>query len=461
MDRPSHAGVLIIVFITVLINMIGFGVIQPVMPQLLMEVTGEDLAHAARWGGVLSLVYALMQFFMSPVMGALSDRFGRRPVLLGSLAAYSADFLLAALAPTIGLLVAARLLAGAFAATIATANAYIADISPPDRRAANFGLIGASFGLGFIIGPGLGGILADAFGPRAPFFAVAAMGAVNLIFGFFFLPETLAKENRRGFEWRRANALGAFLHFRQFPVILPLAGALLLYQTAHWVLPSVWSYFAEERFAWTPTEIGFSLMAVGLAAAIVQGGLSRIIIPRLGERRAAFFGMAVAIAAYSIYGFISNPAAVYWIIPFGAFAGLTLPALQAVMSRETPANAQGELQGAIASIAGLSMMLGPIIMTQTFAAFASPESAISFAGIELFPRGAPVYFPGAPFLLAAVMTLGALLMLAGANRSAGDAERTLKREDVSATPPPAHLTTANPATVDAATATTIANREAV
>lgn len=444
MKSSAQAGALTIVFITVLINMIGFGVIQPVMPQLLMAVTGEDLAHAARWGGVLSVVYALMQFFMSPVMGALSDRFGRRPVLLGSLAAYSADFLLAALAPTIGLLVAARLLAGAFAATIATANAYIADISPPERRAANFGLIGASFGLGFIIGPGLGGLLADAFGARAPFFAVAAMGAANLVFGFFFLPETLSKQNRRPFEWRRANALGAFLHFRQFPVILPIAGALLLYQTGHWVLPSVWSYFAEERFAWTPTEIGFSLMAVGLAAAIVQGGLSRIIIPRIGERRAAFFGMTVAILAYSIYGFISNPWAVYWVIPFGAFAGLTLPALQAVMSRETPANAQGELQGAIASITGLSMMLGPLVMTQTFAAFASPESPITFAGIELTSRGAPIYFPGAPFLLAALMTLAALLLLAGANRRARDADR-----DLAAAAPIAPATAAHTVTIEA------------
>lgn len=414
MTRRPGRNAIFFIFLTVLINMIGFGIIMPVMPQLIMDVTGEDLAHAAQWGGALSLVYAVMQFFMSPVMGALSDRFGRRPVILGSLAAYSLDFLLMAVAPTIGLLLLARLLAGAFAATFSTANAFIADISPPEKRAANFGLMGAAFGLGFIIGPAIGGLLGDHFGPRAPFFAVAALGALNFVYGWFFLPETLAPENRRRFEWKRANALGNFLHFRQYPVLLPIAGCIFLYQLGHWTMPSVWAYYAEERFAWSPADIGLSLMAVGLAAAIVQGGLTRVVIPKTGERTAAFFGLAVAALCYIGYGFATEGWMIYALIPVGALAGFTLPALQGIMSRTLPADAQGELQGAIASIAGLSMIVGPFMMTQVFAAFTDPGEPFAIGDRVILSAGAPFYFPGAPFMLAAVLTALALIPLANA-----------------------------------------------
>ena len=239
------------IFITVTLNMIGFGVIMPVMPQLIMDVTGEDLSRAAQWGGYLSLVYALMQFVMMPIIGGLSDRFGRRPVLLLSMAAYAFDFLIMAIAPVIGVIVVARVLAGAFAATFSTANAYVADISPPEKRAANFGLMGAAFGLGFIIGPGIGGVLGDQFGPRAPFYFVAALGALNFLFGLLVLPETLTKEDRRPFEWKRANAFGSFREFAKYPIMLPIAGVLFLSQLAYWTYPSVWSYYAEEKFAWT------------------------------------------------------------------------------------------------------------------------------------------------------------------------------------------------------------------
>ncbi len=413
---PKSAGpnAIVFIYITVLINMIGFGIIMPVMPQLIMEVTGEDLSHAARWGGRLSLVFAAMQFFMSPVMGALSDRFGRRPVILGSLAAYSADFLLMAVAPTIGFLLIARILAGAFAATFSTANAFIADISPPEKRAGNFGLMGSAFGLGFIIGPAIGGILGDEFGPRAPFYAVAALGMINFVYGYFFLPESLKPENRRPFDWKRANALGNFLHFRQYPALLPIALSIFLFQTGHWTFPSVWAYYAEARFSWSPREIGFSLMAVGLAAAVVQGGLTRVVIPKIGERRAAVFGLAIAAATYFGYGLATQGWMIYALIAVGALGGFTLPALQGIMSRTLPANAQGELQGAIASIMGLSMIIGPYLMTQVFAAFLEPGVPFSLAGVTILPGGAPFRFPGAPFVLASILALVALIPLINA-----------------------------------------------
>lgn len=412
--RAAGANAFALIFITVMINMIGFGIIIPVMPKLIMNVTGEDLSHAAQWGGILSLSYAVMQFFMMPVMGALSDRFGRRPIILGSLLAYSVDFLLMALAPTIAFLLIARVLAGAFSATFSTANAFIADISPPEKRAANFGLMGAAFGLGFIIGPGLGGILGDEFGPRAPFYAVAALGFINFVGGVFFLPESLAPENRRRFEWRRANAFGNFLHFRQYPVILPIALCIFLYQLSHWTFPSVWAYYAEERFHWSPADIGYSLMAVGLMAAIVQGGLTRIIIPKFGERAAAFAGITIGIVAYLGYGLATKGWMIYALIPIGALAGFTLPALQGIMSRTLPANAQGELQGAIASIAGLSMIIGPYVMTQVFAAFIKPHSPFYVGDFLVLPQGAPFYFPGAPFILAAILTSIGLIPLVSA-----------------------------------------------
>jgi DHA1 family tetracycline resistance protein-like MFS transporter len=412
--RAPRANAIAFIFITVMINMIGFGIIMPVMPQLIMDVTGEDLSHAAQWGGILSLTYAVMQFFMMPVMGGLSDRFGRRPVILGSLAAYSIDFLLMAIAPSIGFLLIARILAGAFAATFSTANAFIADISPPEKRAANFGLMGAAFGLGFIIGPGIGGLLGDEIGPRAPFFAVAALGMINFVYGWFFLPETLAAEHRRRFEWKRANTLGNFLHFRHYPVLLPIALTIFLYQLAHWTFPSVWAYYAEERFRWSPADIGYSLMAVGLAAAIVQGGLTRIVVPKIGERAAAFTGLVIAIVCYFGYAFATEGWMVYALIPIGALGGFTLPALQGIMSRTLPANAQGELQGAIASIAGLSMIVGPYTMTQIFAAFIKPGVPFSIGDAVILPGGAPFYFPGAPFVVAAVLTAIGLIPLGNA-----------------------------------------------
>lgn len=404
-DKKPGTNAIVFIFITVLINMIGFGIVMPVMPKLIMDVTGQDLASAARWGGYLSLTYALMQFVVMPIMGGLSDRFGRRPVILISLAAFSVDYLIMAIAPTIGILLIARIFAGAFAATFSTANAYIADISPPEKRAANFGLMGAAFGLGFIIGPGIGGVLGDYFGPRAPFYAVAILGAMNFVFGLFALPETLSADNRRPFEWKRANAFGNFVQFRQYPVMLPIATTLFLFQLAHWAFPSVWSYYAEEKFGWTPAHIGWSLMFVGLSAAIVQGGLTRVVIPRIGERAAALTGVSIGIFTYFCYAFASTGAMIYALIAISALAGFTQPAIQGIMSRTIPANAQGELQGAVSAVMSLSMVLGPPLMTQVFAAFAKPNTPISFFNVTVFENGAPFYFPGAPFILAGVLAI--------------------------------------------------------
>ena len=411
MAKAPGKFALLFIFISVTLNMIGFGVIMPVMPQLIMDVTGENLAHAAQWGGYLSLVYALMQFVTMPIIGGLSDRFGRRPVLLISMAAYALDFFIMAIAPVIGIIFVARILAGAFAATYSTANAYIADISPPEKRAANFGLMGAAFGLGFVIGPGIGGVLGEQFGPRAPFYFVAALGAVNFVFGAFVLPETLSEENRRPFEWKRANAFGNFKQFAQYPIMAPIAGVLFLSQLAHWTYPSVWAYYAEEKFAWTPDLIGASLMFVGLAAAVVQGGLTRIIIPRIGERASAIFAMCVTALAYVGFAFANSGPAVYAIIAFSSLGGLAQPALQGIMSRTLPADVQGELQGAIGAITSVSMILGPPLMTQIFAAFTVPDTPFVIGGVTLLSSGAPFYFPGAPFVFSAFLEICALVML--------------------------------------------------
>ncbi|MEO1135868.1 MAG: TCR/Tet family MFS transporter [Pseudomonadota bacterium] len=411
MARTPGRYALFFIFVTVMLNMIGFGVIMPVMPQLIMEVTGEGLSQAAKWGGYLTVVYALMQFIMMPIIGGLSDRFGRRPILLASLAAYSFDFFIMAIAPTIGIILLARILAGAFAATFSTANAYIADISPPEKRAANFGLMGAAFGLGFIIGPAIGGFLGEEYGPRAPFYFVAATGALNFIFGFFVLPETLKPENKRKFDWKRANAFGNFKQFAQYPIMLPVAGVLLLAQLAHWTYPSVWAYYAQEKFSWTPAMIGASLMFVGLTSAIVQAGLTRIIIPKIGERASAMLAMSVTAACYIAFSLATTGWVVYIIIAISALGGLAQPALQGIMSRTMPANAQGELQGAIAAVMSMSMIVGPWLMTQIFAAFSAPGTAFTMFNLTILENGAPFYFPGAPFVLASILEVIALGLL--------------------------------------------------
>ncbi|GGY42977.1 tetracycline resistance MFS efflux pump [Parvularcula lutaonensis] len=395
-------------FITVLLSMIGFGIIIPIMPALLMDVTGENISGAAALGGWLYFVYALAQFIMSPIMGALSDRFGRRPVILISLTFYSLDFLLMALAPNYAWLVIARFLSGATAATYSTANAVIADVSPPEERSANFGMIGAAFGLGFIIGPVLGGLFAE-IDVRAPFFAASALGAVNVLFGYFALPETL--KQKRPFNWLRANPLGSVWSVGRHGIVLTVLGAYFLMQFAHNALPAVFAYFAKFQFQWSELDISLALAYVGLTAAIVQGGLTRKLIPVLGEARSVLVGATAMTVSFIGYAFFSPDGGfLYLWITVGALGGLMMPAMQGIMSHAVPADSQGELQGAIASVMSLTMMTSPLLMTNIFSRYTDSEGVI---------------FPGAPLVLGAILIVLSMIPFAvivfKARRVAGQA----------------------------------------
>lgn len=396
-SRTPSRNALAFIFITVLIDMIGLGIIIPVLPQLIMDLTGLPLPRAALWGGALATLYAFMQFVFAPIVGNLSDRFGRRPVLLLSLAGFSLDYLIMGLAPVMWVLFAGRALSGVFGATYTTAGAFIADISPPDKRGANFGLIGAAFGLGFIIGPVIGGLLGN-FDHRWPFFAAAALGFVNLVYGAIVLPETLAEENRRPFRLFSASLVNTLLQMRHYPIVFGLLGALALFHLGHTALPAVWAYYGIERYGWSALQVGISLGVVGFSAAAVQGFLARKAIPALGAKRAAITGFAIAAAAYWGYALAPNTAVMYVIIVLGALAGIGGPALQGIMSNQVPANMQGALSGATTSLASLMTVFGPGLMTFIFYMFSNREAA--------------VYFPGAPFALAGMLTLLAVIIIA-------------------------------------------------
>jgi DHA1 family tetracycline resistance protein-like MFS transporter len=389
--KGSHA--LIFVFITALMDSVGFGIIMPVMPQLVMEVTGEGLSSAATYGGLLMFAYAGMQFFLAPVIGNVSDRFGRRPVLLISLLVLGIDYLIMWWAPTFAWLLLGRVIAGAAASTFSTCNAFIADISEPDKRAQNFGLIGAAFGMGFVIGPVIGGFLGE-YGARAPFLAAAAFSFTNLLYGALVLPETLAKDQRRPFEWRRANPTGTLRALRRYPMVFGLIGAYFLFQLGHHVLPATWSYFTMEKFDWSPREIGYSLGAVGIMMVLVQAVLLRWVLPRFGSRRTAIAGFGFCLISFVGYAFATQGWMIYLFLIPGAMQGLANPAIQGIMSNQVGASEQGELQGGLASISSLTSILSPLFMTQLFAFFTATN--------------APIYFPGAPFLAAAVLTVMAL-----------------------------------------------------
>lgn len=385
------------IFVTVLLNSIGFGIILPVLPELIVDITGDPVHEAARYGGWLAFAYASMQFIFSPMAGNLSDRFGRRPVLLVSLFVFGIDYLIMGLAPTLAWLFVGRLIAGTSGATYGIANACIADLFPPDKRAQNFGLIGAAFGVGFILGPVIGGFLGE-FGPRTPFFVTAGVAFANALFGLLVIPETLKEEDRRPFRIARANPLGAFRQMARFPMVAGILGAYFLYMMAHDSLPAVWAFYTMDRYGWGPRDVGFSLGVVGVCMLVVQGFLIRKIIPLWGSKRTAYVGLMLAIVAF--FGYALSPVgwAVYIWIVVGAGSGLIIPAMNGIMSRQIPANAQGELQGLLGSVASSTFIVSPVMMTQLFAYFSSPA--------------APVYFPGAAFALAGVLTAGSALMMA-------------------------------------------------
>jgi DHA1 family tetracycline resistance protein-like MFS transporter len=388
---------LFFVLTTVMIDAMGIGLIMPIMPNLLLEVQGGSLADAAIWGGILSTAFAVMQFLFSPVLGSLSDALGRRPVLLVSLFVMTLDYLVMALAGSLWLLLVGRLIGGITAATHATAGAYIADISKPTDKAANFGLLGAAFGAGFVLGPLMGGLLGE-LGTRAPFYAAAILAGLNFVFGWFVMRETVTDETRRAFDWRRANPLGAFRAMARIPGISGLLWVYFLYSVAIYVYPAIWSYFTAEQFGWQPQMIGISLAVYGISMALVQGGLLRYMVRWVGERRTVIWGQGFDFVAFGILAFISSGNLALALIPIAALGAVVQPALQGLMSRAVANNQQGELQGVMTAVHALSMVISPLMMTATFAVFSDKETAY--------------YLPGAPFLLALVlMVIGAVVFL--------------------------------------------------
>lgn len=397
MPNSVKQSVLFIV-VTVVIESIGFGIIIPVMPQLIASLTGESLGQAAFYGGWLLFSYAVMQFFFAPIMGNLGDRFGRRPVLLASLFVLGVDYIILALAPDIIWLFIGRIIAGIAGSSFSTANAYIADISTDENRAQNFGLVGAAFGVGFVVGPAVGGMLGE-YGLRAPFYAAAALSLVNVFYGYFVLRESLARENRRPFNWRRANPLGSLGHIKQNATVFGIGCAVFLYMMAHMALPAVWSYYTQVKFSWSPVRTGYSLAYAGVLMIVVQAGLIRVAIPRLGAHKAGLLGLTAMIIGFFGYGSATSGAQLYIWITVASLSGLVMPAFQSVMTSHTAKNSQGELQGAIAAITSLTSIMSPILMTQLFGHFSNPTGEM--------------YFPGIAFITAAILECITLVIFIG------------------------------------------------
>ncbi len=384
------APALIFIFITLLIDVTGLGIIIPVFPKLIEQLIHGNISQAASYGGWLTFSYAAMQFIFSPILGGLSDRFGRRPVLLFSLFGFGLDYILQGFAPSISWLFVGRMLAGVTGASFTTATAYIADISTPEKRAQNFGLIGAAFGVGFILGPAMGGFLGQ-YGPRVPFFVAAGLTMINFFYGLFILPESLAPENRRPFEWRRANPVGSLMRLGKYPVILGLVASLVLIYVAGFAVQGTWTFYTMEKFKWDEKTVGLSLATIGLSFAIVQGGLSRVIIPRLGQQRSVYVGLLFSALGFALFGFANQSWMMFAFMAIYALGGIAGPSVQGIISNQVPANEQGELQGALTSLTSTTSIFGPLIMTNLFSFFTSSN--------------APVYLPGAPFFLGSVLIL--------------------------------------------------------
>ncbi len=391
------------VLLTVLIYSMGFGIIMPVLPDLIRHLAHVDAAEAARIGAWIGATYGLFQILLMPAVGNLGDRFGRRPIFLLSLFAFGFDFLLMGLAPNIGWLFVGRAIAGGLGAVFGPANAAMADMSTPEERAASFGKVGAAFGLGFIFGPVIGGLLGD-FGPRVPFYIAGAMAIANGIYGWLVFPETMPEEKRRPFEWKRANPLGAFASMGRVPGIVPVVMIYFLWSLAGNVYPASWSFFAPIQYGWSSGMVGVSLGLVGVSMAIFQALVIRRFIARFGERRTAYIGMMFGIASYLVVAFVPNATVILVLLLVNGFSGMVAPALNAVMSQRAPASQQGELQGLIGSLSALSLMIGQFAYNYSLASFTDSD--------------APLRFPGAPYLLAACVGLSALIGLSQLRRRA-------------------------------------------
>lgn len=378
------------IFITLLIDITGFGIIIPILPKLISNLIHGTLSEASLYSGWLMFAFSIMQFLFAPVLGNLSDRFGRRPILLLSLAGFGLDYLILAFAPNIIWLFIGRTIAGIMGASFTTASAYIADISNDENRAQNFGMIGAAFGLGFIIGPVIGGVLGQ-FGTRVPFIAASALTLLNALYGYFILPESLAKENRRKFDWKRANPIGSLVQLKKYPVIAGLIGSLIFIYIAAHAVQSTWTFFTMEVFSWNEAMVGYSLGFVGLLVAIVQGGLIRFINPKLGQKNSVYLGLALNGLGFLLFAFARESWMMFaFLIPY-CLGGIAGPAIQSIIAGQVPANEQGELQGALTSLISATSIVGPPLMTNIFAYFTS--------------NAAPVYFPGSAFVAGAILTV--------------------------------------------------------
>lgn len=399
-----------LVFTIVLIDMLGFGIVIPVLPQLIMHLGRIPIDSAAVYAGWLGAGYAAMQFVFAPVIGSLSDRFGRRPVLLAALLGFGIDYAVMGLAPSLGWLVVGRIAAGITGASYSTAYAYIADITPPEKRAASFGLMGMAFGFGFIVGPALGGLLGT-LGPRVPFFAAAGLALANCLIGLVVLQESLAPENRRPFSWKQANALGALRALKdQNATVLWFVAALGVWQLAHIVYPAIWAYFAIAAYGFGEREVGLALAMVGLSSALVQGLGLRLVTPRLGDRLAVAVGVCATCLSAALYALARTTPMVYLAICVGALQGFIQPSISALNSRAVDARSQGELQGATQSIGSIAAIVGPPLYSGIFAKFSGPHAITQM--------------PAMPLLVAAGFALITLaLFLAGARKLEGARRR--------------------------------------
>jgi len=385
--HPPNRHAVTFIFITVLLDMVGFGLVMPVLPRLIEDVSRTDLAGASLLAGWLFFAYGGMQFLFGPVLGNLSDAYGRRPVLLLSVFGLAVDYLLTAFAPNMWWLFIGRTFAGLCGASYTTANAYLADITKPEERAKAFGLMRAAFGLGFIIGPAIGGILGE-FGPRVPFFVAAGVSIVNFIYGYFVLPETLAPNLRRPFSLTRSNPIGVFKVFSTYKQVLPLCVIMSIYFFATSVYPAIWAFWGIARFGWTESTIGLTLAIFGLITAIVQGGLTGPVVKWLGERNAALFALVSSIIAATGYGLASGLSMVFILFVIHAPEGFAQPALTALMSKDAPHDAQGELQGGIASAQNLAMLAGTVMFAQIFGYFMQDSATFQSPNVSYFVAAA-------------------------------------------------------------------------
>ncbi|HET6996357.1 MAG TPA: TCR/Tet family MFS transporter [Chitinophagaceae bacterium] len=391
----SKPAALKFIFVTLLIDVMGWGLIIPVMPELISELKHIPANVASSYGAWLLSAYAFTQFLCAPIIGNLSDKYGRRPVLLCSLAGFGIDYLFLALAPTYGLLFIGRIIAGITGASFTTASAYIADISTDETRTKNFGMIGAAFGLGFILGPLLGGLLAS-WGVRAPFFAAAILCGLNFLYGYFVLPESLSLENRRAFHWKRANPFGSLQLLKRYPVVGRLAISFFLIYMAAQSVQGNWNFFTKHRFHWSEGMIGLSLAIVGLLVGAVQAGLTRVINPKLGNEKSIYLGLWLYTVGLVLFAFATESWMMFaFLIPY-CLGGIAGPSLQAVLAQHVPPNEQGELQGSLTSLMSLTTILGPLIMNNLFKYFTT--------------KSAPVQFPGVSFLLGAVFMLSSIII---------------------------------------------------